>query len=248
MGQGEQPPQGEALREHIAYILGDEDDATVRPDDTITRAELAIILYRLYGTEGAGAEGGAATAKAAFDAEAAGGDLFPDVSLDDWFGVAVSFDVQTGLLHGDDDGTFRPYDSLTRAEFAAALANMWALTPLDGDSYTDTAGHWAAGYIQAVSHAGFMQGYPDGDFQPEARIARAEVMTALNRALGRKPDRDALIANARNPYVDLPESHWAFEQVLEASLTHTYTLADTATDIATDTTDALEKWWTIRTR
>jgi hypothetical protein len=64
-----------------------------------------------------------------------------------------------------------------------------------------------------------MRGYPDGSFKPNGHITRAEVVTALNRMLGRTPDAEH-IRGLANPYTDLSETHWAYADILEAAVEH----------------------------
>ena len=198
---------------HTAYIQGYA-DGTVQPDGNITRAELAMILYRTYDDPRKGEN--------VFTR-----DPFPDAPKDSWYGTAVSYSKKIGLMQGDPDGNFRPDDRLTRAEFAATIARLRQLKETDGASFEDTIGHWANGYIGAVNRAGYMIGYPDDTFRPGNNITRAEVMTAMNRLFGRKPSKADILAKTENPYSDLAESHWAYEQVLEASISHECTLAET---------------------
>ncbi len=92
-----------------------------------------------------------------------------------------------GLIKGFPDGTFRPENSITRAEAAVLLAQVKKLTPikLGKSPFKDvTSNHWAYGYIVAVQIAGFMKGYPDSTFKPEVNISRAELAVILGKAKG----------------------------------------------------------------
>jgi hypothetical protein len=206
------PAPAPVIYTHEAYILG-YDDGTVRPDGNITRAELAMILYRTYDDQGK-------------DASVFNVNPFPDAPLNEWYGFAVSYIKRIGLMQGDPDGNFRPNDELTRAEFAATIARLKQLVQASATTFPDTASHWANGYIGAVNAAGYMVGYPDNTFRPDDNITRAEVMTAMNRLFGRKPDKDDILAKTENPYSDLSAGHWAYAQVMEASMTHDYTMPE----------------------
>ena len=78
------------------------------------------------------------------------------------------------------------------------------------DFWDVSPGHWAAGYIE------------DGTFQPEDEISRAEVMTIVNRLLGREADQDYIASGPRGlvRFPDVPSSHWAYYDILEASNHH----------------------------
>jgi len=195
--------------QHEGYILG-YDDGTVRPDGNITRAELAMVLYRTYDDQ-------------AKDASVFKVNPFPDVKLNEWYGFAVSYIKQKGLMQGDPDGSFRPEDELTRAEFAATIARLKKLELKTGAAFPDILEHWANTYITSVNDAGYMVGYPDETFKPENNITRAEVMTAMNRLFGRKPDKTDILAKTENPYSDLTVEHWAYEHVMEASIQNGFT-------------------------
>ncbi|MDR0570272.1 MAG: S-layer homology domain-containing protein, partial [Clostridiales Family XIII bacterium] len=113
------------------------------------------------------------------------------------------------------DGTFRPGQGITRSEFTAIAARFDDLTG-DGESpFGDVAqGYWAYGQILSAYGKGWINGYPDGNFKPEGAITRAEAITIVDRILGRTAAR----AETPKPvYSDLPEGHWAFSAVMDAS-------------------------------
>ncbi|MBL0387039.1 S-layer homology domain-containing protein [Tumebacillus sp. ITR2] len=83
---------------------------------------------------------------------------------------------------GYPDGKFHPDASITRAEAAAVVARVAGLA--DGTALAKPYGdvpsnHWAASYINKVSHAGYMSGYGDGTFHPDAPITRAELVRLM---------------------------------------------------------------------
>lgn len=97
-----------------------------------------------------------------------------------------------GVVEGDDNAVFRPYSSLTRAEFckmAVVLRGMRSVTARYGSRtvFPDVRGtHWAAGYVNyaASKDAGLIHGMPDGTFQPDRAINYGEAVTILMRQLG----------------------------------------------------------------
>ena len=123
--------------------------------------------------------------------------------------------VQKGILKGYPDGTFRPGGLITRAEFAALLVRAGGLsghkprTPSFKDLKPD---HWAYEAVEAAVYNGFVKGYPDGSFRPEAPVTRAETAALLLRLTSEPVP--AIIP----PCVlkDVKPSCWAWPQVVAA--------------------------------
>lgn len=98
-----------------------------------------------------------------------------------------------GVLTGFEDGTFKPNDTITRAQFAAVAARALGLQSAADLSKVDTrfgdvpGSHWAAGYINVAVDQGLLRGYPDGTFKPESQVTYAEALAILVRALGYEP-------------------------------------------------------------
>jgi len=86
------------------------------------------------------------------------------------------------LLSGYDDGTFRPTQTLTRAQFSAMIATALNLPKGSGTSpFSDVSGQtWYAPFISAMTARGFLAGYEDGTFRPDAPITCQEIVTVLN--------------------------------------------------------------------
>ena len=72
-----------------------------------------------------------------------------------------------GIITGYPDGTFRPSDPITRAEFATIAAKFDDLDLGSASAFTDIFGHWAADYITSSENKGWIKGYPDMTFKPE---------------------------------------------------------------------------------
>jgi hypothetical protein len=208
-----QESEPEPSERHAPYLNG-YPDGTVQPDGNMTREQTAAIIYRILGEEYAKYDG-----------------QYPDVTSDRWSAEAIAYVSAQGIMQGYEDGEFRPSGNITRAEFAAVLVRLKGYAPVETDAFTDVTGHWANGYIGAAETNGLVRGYPDGSFKPNGHITRAEVVTAINRMLGRTPDAEH-IRNLVNPYSDLPETHWAYADILEATVEHgaAYTDGDTAAD------------------
>lgn len=196
--------------DHFAYIKG-YPNGTIRPEATITRAEVATIFYRLL-TD---------TVRKSYGTSY---NTFKDVASNAWYNTAVSTMANLGIITGDTNGYFRPNDSITRAELAAMIARC------DGGYYTgtgyyfsDTRGHWAADYIARAYDLGWINGYGDS-YAPDRKITRAETMAVLNRVLDRAPQYTSDLLSGMNTFSDnLNTSAWYYLDVQEATNSHTYT-------------------------
>ena len=202
---------------HFAYIIGYEDD-TVRPQRNITRAEVATIFFRLMKEE----------TRADFWSTT---NEFPDVNASKWYNNAISTLTNGGLLTGYPDGTFRPEGTITRAEFAVIAVRF----QFEGDPdnfppagmFSDVSGHWAEGYIAYAYGLGYVQGYEDGTFRPDAPITRAEVATLLNNALNRHVESVEDMLEEMKTWVDNQPGTWYYFAVQEATNSHFYDWKET---------------------
>ena len=158
---------------HIGYIKG-YPDGSVRPDGNITREEIAAILYRIKN-------------KAYDEPFATSGEVFPDVKIDRWSVTEIEYMEKHSVVEGYPDGEFKPSGNLTRAEFAAMICRFTGIEDKSGENpFPDLEEeHWAHSYILRLYSNGLISGYEDGTFRPEREITRAEVMTVVNKILGR---------------------------------------------------------------
>jgi hypothetical protein len=123
-----------------------------------------------------------------------------------------------GVIGGFPNGTFRPNDNITRAQFAAIVTSALKLPTGGGGGQTFTdlkPTHWAAASIAAASNAGLISGFPDGSFKPEDQLTRAQALVILAKAL----DADVpATVDALNAYADkaaVPQ--WALNDVAKAA-------------------------------
>jgi len=196
---------------HFAYIVG-YGDGTVRPQNNITRAEAATIFFRLL------------TAESREEIWSKTND-FPDVATNSWYNNAVSTLAKGGVLLGYPDGTFRPNAEITRAEFAAIAVRFryngdLKTFPAGLQTFTDIGGHWAENYIKLACELGYVNGYSDGSFKPDAPITRAEVMTLLNNVLNRHVEADEDMIEGMKTWPDNPKGAWFYFAIQEATNSH----------------------------
>lgn len=148
------------------YISG-YPDGTFKPDNSITRAEFVVMVNKAMGYN------------------KRGNAYFSDVSAAHWAYAEIMKGVEAGYITGNGDGTFRPDAPVTRQEAAVMISKILGL---DQD-YASAAKYvdyryipsWAAGYVGAVSKAGIMTGYPDGDFKSDRVLTRAESVVSLDK-------------------------------------------------------------------
>ena len=140
-----------------------------------------------------------------------------------WYDGAVETFSRLGLLRPDEDGSLRPTEAITRAEFISMLGGFYPIYPAEARFFDLSREHPAYAETAFAVDMGWAGGYEDGTFRPDAPLTRAEAVTILSRALGR--GGDAGIKTYRiSRFIDLPVSHWAYAAVMEASTEHTHEL------------------------
>ena len=210
--------------DHFAYIVG-YGNGEVRPQNSITRAEVAAIFFRLLEDD-------------VRDANYTRQNKFTDVSNDAWYCSAVSTLSAMGIISGYPDATFRPNASITRAEFAAIATRF----DVNGDktpaSFNDIAGHWAKDEIAVAANNGWVNGYEDGSFRPQNKITRAETMSLVNRVLNRKPETAEDLLENMTKWTDNADTNaWYYLAVQEATNSHYYEYKENS---------QYEKWTELR--
>ena len=210
--------------DHFAYIIG-YGNGEVRPQNNITRAEVATIFFRLLTDD-------------VRDENLTKTNRYSDVAATSWYNTAVSTLSSMGIITGYPDGTFRPNAAITRAEFAAIAARF----DNDGDKtaakFSDIATHWARDEISIAYNNGWINGYPDGTFGPQRDITRAETMTLVNRVLNRQPEtEDDLLPNMTVWTDNANPKAWYYLAVQEATNSHYYKFK---------TNSKYEKWTELR--
>ncbi|MDF2949507.1 MAG: hypothetical protein K0R07_1542, partial [Sedimentibacter sp.] len=193
--------------DHFAYVLG-YPEGDIRPLNNITREEVAMIFYRLLTDE----------CRNEYLSDV---NSFIDLNGNGWSTMAISTLYKANIITGYPDGTFRPTEPITRAEFATIAAKFDKLNLSNTTKFTDITGHWADKYITSAEIKGWINGYPDLTFKPEQDITRAEAMTLINNVLGRKVKKENIHEEAIC-WTDITNSEWYYEDVMEATNSHIY--------------------------
>ena len=146
------------------------DLASMASEDTITRAEMAVILL----SEEHGPE---------YRPVSASGGFFNDVA-GHWAEAWIEQLVTEGIGSGNPDGSFRPDEAVTRAEAAVFLLKLkhgsdHAPPQITGSSFTDVAGHWAEAWIEQLKVEGLTAGFADGTYRPGASLTAGDLRPML---------------------------------------------------------------------
>lgn len=203
--------------DHFAYVNG-YPNGTVQPEGNITRAEVAAILYRVMDAK--------CVEKYATDKN-----TFADVDAFKWYNTYISTLANAGVIVDSANGYFRPDEAITRAELAAMIAQFAKVDLTKSVSFNDVlANHWASKEIAIAAKMGWINGYPDGSFRPDATITRAEMITMINRALNRVPSAEDHLLAGMVTFPDCHSGQWYYLAVQEATNGHTYNRVGTAGD------------------
>lgn len=163
----------------IGAIDGYE-DGTFRPDTSVTRAEFAAILARVFSFTGTGSK-------------------FSDVT-GHWAQDEIAALAASGIIDGYEDGTFQPNKTITRAEIISMVSKMVNLAKakqVSDTTFHDTSGVWNADQIDQAAKAGIINGREAGAFAPNAFSTRAEALTIILNVLELSPELKAIIEKLR---------------------------------------------------
>ena len=231
----------EITEEHYPYMLGDANASTFRPDDTITRAEGALVLARIFGID--------------FSGTIVRGDEFYD--LDETYREAQKAIVaasRMGIISGYPDGSYRPNNKMTNAEFMKIIASYIEYNSseddIDGLEVKETdaslklyknpvnvyvmgnqtiASHWAINYVTFLARLNMTPvSESNRNLELDSEISRAKVAQLVNFYLLRAPAE-----NGRTSFTDVPRNHRLYGDILEATRpVHTFFLTEEGTEVA----------------
>ena len=152
-------------------IVSGYPDGTFKPGNSVTRRDFAIMLTQMLGVSNDG------TAVSPFI----------DVDEDDYGVVAIAYCKAQGIISGyEEDGTFRPDNTITRQEAASMIVKAMGVSKASDELYPDdsTIAGWAKDAVYKAKAAGLMKGYEeDGTFRPTGKITRAEAASIMVNAL-----------------------------------------------------------------
>jgi len=223
-GAGNGSPTPSVLNgdDHFAYIVGYE-DGTLRPENNITRAEVTTIFFRLLKDD---------VRKDSLTSN----NSYTDIPADAWYNTSISTMSAMGIVGGKSAGKFAPGAFITRAEFAVICARFDDSDFEIVDHFGDVAGHWAEAEIHEAAAHGWIKGYEDGTFRPDALITRAEAVTMINRVLNRIPETKADLLANMIIWPDNDENDWFYLAMCEATNSHNFDMKN----------HVYEKWTSLR--
>lgn len=204
--------------DHLAYIEGYEDE-TVRPEEKMTREEVAMIFYRLMTKD----------SREYYESYI---NDFDDVESGRWSNTAISTLTNAGILEGYEDNSFRPEDKIKRAELVKIAVSFEDVTGIEIDinntQFKDLDENiWYTKYILYAEQYGWLDGYDDGTFRPEISINRAEAIKVINKLLGRGITSEDKLIEGIITYTDnVDKTKWYYYEIIEASNSHIYIIAD----------------------
>jgi hypothetical protein len=138
----------------------------------------------------------------------------PFGDIDMWAKKDIVKLVSYGYINGYNDGSFKPYNYITRAELVKLFINIIQPNRTQSfrySNFTDIEDSWAKKEIMKCYRLGLING-ANGKFNPNDYATRAEVVTMINNLTGRNSN----IKNIANPFKDLDKTHWGYEDILRA--------------------------------
>lgn len=215
---------------HVKYMSGYKvgDSMEVRPVSTLTRAEAAAMFYNLLDD--------ATRAKVTGDLV-----LFNDMVKGEWYVESIMALAELRAVSGYLDGSFKPNNQITRAEFASMASKFEELNFSGENHFADLKeDYWGYEVINAAYEQGWVSGYPDGTFQPMSCIRRGEAASLINNVLGRHVEIEVL-EGVDNPYSDLDPNHWSYKSIMEASVEHEYEIDEYGNEIWTSVGEKIDE-------
>lgn len=173
----------------------------LRPLESISRAEVAALVY-----QGLVAQGNAPVINSEFIVRPDTTQTsFTDLS-GHWSEAFIKALVQQNWIRGFEDGSFRPDEPMTRAQYATLIKNAFNPQPRRADQvFVDVpSGHWAAAAISAAYRSGFLSGFPDATFAPNHGMVRVQTWISLVSGLN-LPVEAASASDPFAPFIDTQE-------------------------------------------
>ncbi|THF84229.1 S-layer homology domain-containing protein [Cohnella fermenti] len=153
--------------QQLGLLKGDA-NGSVLPNQAVNRAEFAAFVNRVFN----------------YQTTSPGG--FSDVPASAWYASDIGKAVAAGALVGS-NGQVDPLGALTREQAALILYRVFKVSPAAASSsFTDDAAisSWAKEAVYSMRANGYLEGTPDGAFQPKKTVTRAEAIKMINNAMG----------------------------------------------------------------
>ena len=151
-------------------IVKGYDDGEYKPENDLTRGQAAVIFARLLKLE-----------------KKADITNFTDVAADAYYADAIAQVVARGIMNGKSSSSMDPEGPLTREEFFTMLVRAIGLPTEEKSEKTfsdeNKVSDWAAGSINALVNAGYVQGYENGTIRPENDIKRSEIVALFHQTV-----------------------------------------------------------------
>lgn len=137
--------------------------------------------------------------------------ILPDIN-GNWAQKPIQALVDKGIIDGYPDGTFKPDQPITRAEFSKLVAKAFKYQPANQGYFSDTADHWAKPYINEVASQKVMNAFSDGTFRPQDQLNRSQMATFLTRIvnLGKPEEKYEPWSTS---FSDVTADNWAFQNI-----------------------------------
>ena len=172
----------EAVRATVeAEIVAGYDDGLYRPNEAVTRAQMAVYISRAMCHGESNVPEGPAEP------------TFTDVGADHWAYDHIEYCAGTGIVQGYGEGTYVPWRTIDRGQMAVYIARSIA-TPTGEEGLVDydpgewqrfpdvPTNYWAYKHIAYVADRGVVKGYPDGTYKPNAVVTRDQMAVYVARA------------------------------------------------------------------
>ncbi|MCY9665674.1 S-layer homology domain-containing protein [Paenibacillus alginolyticus] len=164
------------------HVIDGYENGTFQPDGKITRAEFAVMIFRVFDISG---------------------DMNHSLVLNDidrhWAKNEIEKLASAGVIAGYGDGTFQPDKTISREEMVVMLSRIVNLSKADKDTskgnFADmaSASSYAMNQIKDAAEAGIISGKNDGIFDPQGNSTRAEALTIILNALNLDPQVKTLL-------------------------------------------------------
>ncbi|MFX3631732.1 MAG: S-layer homology domain-containing protein [Candidatus Pristimantibacillus sp.] len=166
---------------NLGVVTGYE-DGTFHPNASITRAEFATIIAKVFNLSAAG-----------------NGNKLSDTS-GHWAEASIHALTESGIIAGYEDGTFRPNKEISRAEIVAIISRILNLNNVAAaatPAFSDINSAWNKDQIERAAAAGIITGAGNGQFAPNKPSSRAEALTIILRALQTNADINTLLESIK---------------------------------------------------